>query len=93
VLFQDFIERGLGIPTCDFLHGVLFFDGVQLHHLDPDSILDMSIFVHLCEAFLGTEPHFDLFCYLLHLQPQPKASSIAEVGGTSLQLRPGMEMK
>ena len=35
--------------------------GVQVHHLTPNSIFHISIFVHLCEAFLGIEPHFDLF--------------------------------
>ena len=35
--------------------------GVQVHHLTPNLIIHISIFVHLCEAFLGIEPHFDLF--------------------------------
>jgi hypothetical protein len=25
--------------------------------------------VHLCEAFLGIEPHFELFRFLFHLKP------------------------
>jgi hypothetical protein len=38
------------------------------------------IFVHLCEAFLGIEPHFDLFQYFFHLKPQPSESKIDVVG-------------
>jgi len=52
VIFKSFVERGLGIPVCDFLRGLLFFGGIQLHHLTPTSVLHISFFVHLCEAFL-----------------------------------------
>jgi hypothetical protein len=39
------------------------------NHLNPNSVLHIAIFVHLCEAFLGIELHFDLFYYLFHLKP------------------------
>ena len=45
VLFKAFVERGLAIPACDFLWGLLFFWGIHLHHLTPDSILHIAIFV------------------------------------------------
>ena len=61
VMFKAFLERGLAIPVCDFLQGLLFHWGIQLHHLTPNSILHLSIFVHLYEAFLRIYPHFDLF--------------------------------
>jgi hypothetical protein len=64
ILFQHFVERGLALPASDFFRGLLYFNGLQLHHLNPNSIAHLAIFVHLCEAFLGTEPHFALFCYL-----------------------------
>ena len=47
VLFKAFVERRLAIPACDFLQGLLFFWGVQLHYLTPDSILHIAIFVQL----------------------------------------------
>ena len=47
----------------------------------------MSIFVHLWEAFLGVEPHFELFRYLFHLKPQPDSFVLDVVGGAGLQLR------
>jgi len=56
VFFKAFVERGLAIPACDFLRSLLFFWGVQLHHLTPDSVLHIAIFVQLCEAFLGIHP-------------------------------------
>ena len=52
VMFKAFVEHGLGIPVCNFLRGLLFFWGIQLHHLTPTSILHISIFVHLCGLFL-----------------------------------------
>jgi len=89
-MFKAFVERGLVIPVCDFLQGLLFFWGIQLHHLTPTSILHISIFVHLCEAFLGIYPHFDLFKTLFFLNPYPKFSNVAMVGGANLELRSEM---
>ena len=51
----------------------------------------MSVFVHLCEAFLGIEPHFDLFRHLFHLKPQPSSASLDVVGGAGVQLRQRMD--
>ena len=61
VIFHDFVERGLAVPVSEFFHALLQFCGIQLHHLTPQSILHLSIFTHLCEAFLGILPHFHLF--------------------------------
>ena len=75
VLFKAFVERGLAIPAF-----LLFFRGVQLHHLTPNSILHIVIFVQLCEVFLGVHPHFDLFKSLFSLNPYPNLRNIARVG-------------
>ena len=84
VLFNAFVERGLAIPACDFLWGLLFFWGIQLHHLTPNSILHIAIFVQLCETFLGIHPHFELFKSLFSLNPYPNLRNIAKVGGADL---------
>ena len=93
VIFKSFVERGLGIPVCDFLQGLLFFWGIQLHHLTPDLILHIAIFVQLCEAFLGIHPHFDLFKSLFSLNPYPNLRNIARVGDADLQFHLGMAEK
>ena len=90
VIFKSFVERGLGIPVCDFLQGLLFFWGIQLHHLTPTSILHIFIFVHLCEAFLEIYLHFDLFKSLFFLNPYPNFLNVATVGGANLELRSEM---
>ena len=81
VLFCDFVERGLAVPVSEFFHALLHFWGIQLHHLTPQSILHLSIFTHLCEAFLGILPHFHLFQHFFILVPIPNATKPAVVGG------------
>jgi hypothetical protein len=58
-----FYERGFGVPSYRFLRSLLQFYGLELHHLTPSSILYMAAFVTLCEAYMGIEPHFNLWNY------------------------------
>jgi len=76
----------LAILVCDFSWGLLFFWGIQLHHLTPDSILHIAIFVHLCEAFFGIYPHFDLFKSLFFLNTHPNFRNDATIGGANAEL-------
>ena len=93
VIFLPHVLWGLGFPISDFFRGLLHHWGVQVHHLTPNSILHILIFVHLCEAFLGIEPHFDLFQYFFHLKPHPNDSKVDVVGGAGLQFRQGEKTK
>jgi hypothetical protein len=61
VLFLAFLLRGLSFPLHPFLHGLLFAYGIQLHDLNPNTILHIACFVMLCECFLGIEPHWGLW--------------------------------
>ena len=47
VMFLSFVERDLAFPTSDFFWGLLFHRGIQPYHLNLNSILHISIFVHL----------------------------------------------
>ena len=85
------MERGLAVPISDFLHALLRFWVIQLHHLTPQLILHLAIFTHLCEAFIGVLPHFHFFQPFFYLCPIPSASKPAEVGGAELVLRPESE--
>ena len=75
------------------ISSVAFFitGGVHVHYLTPNSMLHISFFVHLCEAFLGIEPHFDLFQYFFHLKLHPNDSKVDIVGGAGLQFRQGRQ--
>jgi hypothetical protein len=56
VMFLAFLLRGLSFP--EFLRGLFFVYGVQLHQLTSNSILHIAYFITLCESFLGIEPYF-----------------------------------
>ena len=79
----------LVFPFLIYFEAFFIIGGVQVHHLTPNSILQILIFVHLCEAFLGIEPHFDLFQHFFHLKPHPNESKIDVVGAAGLQFRQG----
>ena len=91
VSFAPYLERGLGLPCSFFFSGLLRYYRIQLHLLTPNSFVHISIFMHLCEAFLGIEPHFELFRFLFHLKPQPDSYVLDVVGGAGLQLRQGKD--
>jgi hypothetical protein len=63
VVCAAFYERGFGVPSHRFLRSLLQFYGLELHHLTPSRILHIAAFMTLCEAFMGIEPHFDLWNY------------------------------
>jgi hypothetical protein len=58
VMFLAFLFCGHSLPAHEFLCGLLFVYGVQLHQLTPNSLLHIACFVTLCKSFLGIEPHF-----------------------------------
>src|SRR4051794_17401580 len=53
VMFVAFLVRRLSLPAHEFLRGLLFTYGIQLWQLTANSLLQVAIFVTLCEAFLG----------------------------------------
>jgi hypothetical protein len=82
VMFLAFLLRGLSFPAHEFLCGLLFFYGMQLHQLTPNSILHIACFVTLCESFLGIEPHWILWKFLFCLHPSVALSKKPELGGS-----------
>jgi hypothetical protein len=51
IVYIPFLIRGLALPISPFFRGLLDFYHLNLTHLNPSSILLISIFVHLCEAY------------------------------------------
>jgi hypothetical protein len=51
VVFRSFYEKGLGLPTGSFLCGLLHYYGLEVTHLKPNSITQITIFIHLCMGF------------------------------------------
>ena len=56
-------------------------------HLNPNSVLQLSIFIHLCEAFLGIVPHFGLWKHLYHCKAGLRDGVLQVTGGASFELR------
>jgi hypothetical protein len=79
-MFLAFLLCGLSFPTHEFLRGLLFVYGVQLHQLTPNSILHIACFITLCKSFLGIEPHFLLWKYLFRLCSSVSLSKKPELG-------------
>jgi hypothetical protein len=88
VMFCSFFHRGFGLLACDFLWGLLQHYQIELVHLNPNSILQITIFVHLCEAFHGIPPNFPLFKNYFFLKYQPNVANQKLIGGVGLQTRP-----
>jgi hypothetical protein len=93
VVYVSFLIRGLALPISPFFRGLLDFYDLNLTHLNPNSNLQVTIFVHLCEAFLGILPHFGLWRYLYHCRPGMAGGQHQLVGGASLELRRGRKVE
>jgi len=93
VLFVSFIHAGLCLPASAFLHQFLDYFGICLNHLAPNAVLHLSVFVHLCEAFLGIPPSLSLFRYFFRLKPQPRREETSVLGGCGIQFCQGLKSK
>jgi hypothetical protein len=83
VIFLAFLLRGFSLPPHPFLHGLLFAYGIQLHDLNPNTILHIACFITLCECFLGIEPHWALWRRIFIIRRPPHY----QTGGFSCQVR------
>jgi hypothetical protein len=83
-----FFQHEFSLPTCEFLHGLLHHYEIELIHLNPNSIFQIAVFMHLCEAFLGMPSKFSLFKSYFLLKYQPSADNRKVIGCVGLQTRP-----
>jgi hypothetical protein len=88
VVFSSFFQRGFSLLACDFFCGLLDHYQIKLVHLNPNAILQITVFVHPCEAFLGIPPKFPLFKNCFLLKYQPSAANRKVIGGVGLQTHP-----
>ncbi|KAK1653454.1 hypothetical protein QYE76_071259 [Lolium multiflorum] len=88
VSFVDHLIRGLSAPIHPFLRGLLFVYGLQLHHLTPNSILHISIFITLCEAFLGVQPNWALWKCIFFCRRNGSPNVAYNIGGVVICVRP-----
>ncbi|KAK1609320.1 hypothetical protein QYE76_032993 [Lolium multiflorum] len=91
VSFVDHLIRGLSAPIHPFLQGLLFVYGLQLHHLTPNSILHISIFITLCESFLGVQPNWALWKRIFFSRRNGSPNVAYNIGGVVICVRPDVE--
>ncbi|KAK1631298.1 hypothetical protein QYE76_005613 [Lolium multiflorum] len=87
VSFVDHLIRGLSTPIHDFLRGLLFIYGIQLHQLTTNSILHVSIFITLCECFLGVPPNWALWKRIFCLRRNGSHNASYNIGGVVICVR------
>ena len=81
VVFVSHFLRGLGFSLDPFVRGLMFYYGRDFHDLAPDSILHISSFIVVCEAFLRITPHFGLWLKTFNVKPKMIEGRHAECGG------------
>ncbi|KAK1605168.1 hypothetical protein QYE76_028841 [Lolium multiflorum] len=91
VSFIDHLIRGLSAPIHPFLRGLLFVYGLQLHHLTPNSILHISIFITLCEAFLGVQPNWALWKRIFFCRRNGSPNVAYNIGSVVISVRPTID--
>ncbi|KAK1695203.1 hypothetical protein QYE76_011900 [Lolium multiflorum] len=63
----------------------------RLHHLTPNSILHISIFITLCECFLGVQPSWALWKRIFFLRRNGSHNIAYNIGGVVICVRPDVE--
>jgi hypothetical protein len=89
VSFVAFHECGFFVPAGRFIRGVLFAYGLQLQHLNPNSIQQMAAFEAMCEGFLDIGAHSHLFRYFFRFTCLREGSRATTIGCANLRMKQG----
>ena len=89
-VFLPHFVRGLGFPLHPFIRGLMFYYGLDFHDLAPNSILNISVFIVVCEAFLRIPPHFSLWLKTFNVKPKVVSGQQAECGGAMVGKMPNV---
>ncbi|CAL5028551.1 unnamed protein product [Urochloa decumbens] len=90
ILSLNHIMCGLRVDASDFLVSVLNHYGIEWSHLTPNSITVLSIFTHLCEAYLGVPPTVEVFAHFYKLYLNNKGETVT-LGGVYFRMRDKMK--
>jgi len=52
-LLLSFLDRGFGTPVGRLIRAILHYYEVELHNLNPNSVMQAAVFAMVCEGFLG----------------------------------------
>ena len=70
VVFISHFLRELGLALDPFVRWLMFYYGLDFHDLAPDSLLHISSFIVVCEAFLHITAHFGLWLKTFNVKPK-----------------------
>ena len=87
VVFTGFLTRGLSFPLHDFVRGLLYAYGVQLHDLTLNGVLHIACFIVLYECFLGMHPHWGLWRRIFFVKKHTVALRSMATRGFGIQTR------
>jgi len=91
VCFLSFLDRGFGTPAGRLIWAILHYYEVELHNLNPNSVMQATVFATVCEGFLGVPPHWNLWLHLFKAEMSARyvggEKFPLRVGGCTLQLR------
>ena len=91
VCFLSFLDRGFGTSASRLIRAILHYYGVELHNLNPNSVMQAAAFAMVCEGFLGVPPHWNLLLHLFKADMSARYEGGEKiplrVGGCTLQLR------
>ena len=90
VVFLPHFVRGLGFPLHPFVRGLMYYYGLDFHDLAPNFILNISVFIVVCEAFLRIKPHFGLWLKIFSVKPKIVSGQQAECGGAMVGKMPNV---
>ena len=80
-MFISHFLRGLGFSLDPFVRGLMFYYRLDFHDLALDSILHISSFIVVCEAFLRITPHLGVWLKTFNVKPKMIEGRHAECGG------------
>ncbi|KAK1625972.1 hypothetical protein QYE76_000287 [Lolium multiflorum] len=92
VIFLSFLDRGFALPTSDFLRQLLAFYNIKVSDLGPHSVQQISLFVALCECYLGCPPYFPLWVSIFHgraTRASKSSEALIPNGGITFQVKSG----
>lgn len=80
IVFEAHFLCGFGLPPSSFLKSVCQFYKIGLVHLKPNAIASLSVFVMLCECWLGIEPDLDHWRYFHAICRYSKQMMVHSIG-------------
>ena len=90
LVFIPHFVCGLGFPLHPFVRGLMFYYELDFHDLAPNSFLNISTFIVVCEAFLRIPPHFGLWLKIFNVKPKVVDVQHTECGGAMVSKMPNV---